>query len=117
MTSVDDAIKVCKIVLAREAFQIGVGVVVTLGGNGAVYGDKLTGETRHFPVRKVKVVDTTGAGDAFVGSLAHYVSKCGHGSMHRAIELATEYASLYVQNKGTQTSYPLLKDLEDKFKV
>ena len=31
MSSVEDAIKVCKIVLSREEFNIGVGIVVTLG--------------------------------------------------------------------------------------
>ena len=65
----------------------------------------------------MKVVDTTGAGDAFVGSLAHYVSKFGVNSMFKAIELATEYASISVQSKGTQSSYPFLKDLDDKFKI
>ena len=37
-----------------------------------------------------------GAGDSFVGALAHYISFLGKDSMCRAIELASEYASLSV---------------------
>jgi ribokinase len=39
-------------------------LVVTLGGDGATWGDL------HVPAPPVKVVDTTGAGDAFCGALA-----------------------------------------------
>lgn len=39
-------------------------MVVTMGGDGALYVDK-DGSTGIYPARKVDVVDTTGAGDAF----------------------------------------------------
>ena len=39
-------------------------MVVTMGGNGAVFVDE-DGHTGLYPGRKVDVVDTTGAGDAF----------------------------------------------------
>ena len=45
--------------MARKEFDIGVGIIVTLGGNGSVYGDKSTSEITHFPAKKVQVVDTT----------------------------------------------------------
>ena len=43
-------------------------VVVTLGSRGAVYADG--DQRRHVPTPRVNVMDTTGAGDAFVGTLA-----------------------------------------------
>ncbi len=45
------------------------GVVVTMGGKGAVYADK-TGRKGICPARKVQVKDTTGAGDAFCAGVA-----------------------------------------------
>lgn len=113
--TIEDAKNACKIVLARDGFYIGC--VVTLGGEGCVYGDKKTGEIKHFPCVPVKVVDTTGAGDSFVGALSHYISYLGPDSIFSAIELALEYASLSVTRKGTQASYWHLSELDDKFKV
>lgn len=113
--TIEDARNACKIVLSRDGFHIGC--VVTLGEQGCVYGDKKTGEIKHFPCVPVKVVDSTGAGDSFVGALAHYISFLGKDSMCRAIELASEYASLSVTKKGTQASYWHLADLEEKFHV
>jgi ribokinase len=43
-------------------------VVITLGGDGAVWFDG--SGSGHVPAPPVDVVDTTGAGDAFVGTLA-----------------------------------------------
>ena len=40
------------------------GMIVTMGGDGAVYAN-LDGEKGYCPARKVDVVDTTGAGDSF----------------------------------------------------
>jgi len=56
-----------------------------------------------------------GAGDAFVGSLAHYVCKLGLESVNKAVELACKYASLTVESKGTQSSYPHWRSLDKKF--
>ncbi len=61
-----------------------------------------------------------GAGDAFIGALAHYMSKSSECSIdyslfERAIHLAVEYASLSVERKGAQTSYLHLNELDLKF--
>lgn len=64
------------------------------------------------------VFEIKGAGDSFVGSLAHYLSKYGtksSESLERAVKLASEYASFSVERKGAQTSYLHLKDLDAKF--
>ena len=58
----------------------------------------------HLPVPKVeKVVDTTGAGDCFVGTFAHFV--CGGKTFLEAARAAGVMASLSVQKEGTQSSY------------
>ncbi len=76
-------------------------VVVTLGEQGALVLDE---QVSHFGAERVKVVDTTGAGDAFVGSLAFYL---GTGyALSEATERATTVATLSVQKRGTQTSFP-----------
>ena len=44
-------------------------MIVTMGGDGAVYADKF-GDKGHCPARRVEVVDTTGAGDSFCAGVA-----------------------------------------------
>ena len=48
-------------------------VIVTLGANGALLATDAG--TRHVPAFPVTPVDTTGAGDAFIGSLACFLSE------------------------------------------
>jgi ribokinase len=76
-------------------------LIVTLGEKGALWlrGDE---ETR-VAAPTVKPVDTTGAGDAFIGCFAHSYSQ--HRDVEKAMELAVRYASHSVTGKGTQTSY------------
>lgn len=88
-----------------------------MGEKGVVWGDKRTKKITYVPCEKVKVVDTTGAGDAFIGALAHYLFKHGVNALEQAIELASAYATISVQAPGTQVSYPYLADLDDKFKL
>jgi len=79
-------------------------VVVTLGANGAVYAEA-TGATAHVPVTAAaRVVDTTGAGDAFVGVLAAALA-CGAASS-AAVADAVRAASRAVENLGAAPSYP-----------
>jgi sugar/nucleoside kinase (ribokinase family) len=58
-----------------------------------------------------------GAGDAFVGAFAHYLSRLGVDSINKAIQLACDYATLTVQALGTQASYPFVDKIDSKFKV
>jgi ribokinase len=60
-------------------------------------------------VESVKALDTTGAGDAFVGSLAFFLA--AGKSLSDAIERANRIAAISVQSSGTQTSFPEAKDL------
>ncbi|MGL4610487.1 MAG: ribokinase [Trueperaceae bacterium] len=78
-------------------------VIITLGSRGAVFASQ--GEATQFvQAEKVKAVDTTGAGDAFVGSLAYFLGK--DFSLKKAVERAGSIATLSVLKPGTQTSFP-----------
>jgi ribokinase len=79
------------------------GVVVTLGAAGALVAP--SGEpTATVPAPSVNVVDTTGAGDAFVGTFA--VALAAGSSPLDAVRLGCQAGALSVQRPGTQTSFP-----------
>jgi len=88
---------------ALQSFRLGKNSIVTLGALGAV----LVGADRSIvriaaPV--VSAVDTTGAGDAFVGTFA---SALASGMKpEAAVALGVKVASLTVTRKGAQSSYP-----------
>lgn len=87
---------------ARSLIGHGIrNVIVTLGGRGARL---ITAEdaVQIAPVR-VDPVDTTGAGDAFIGSFARFLS--GGATARSALERATRYAAHSITGRGTQTSY------------
>ena len=76
-------------------------LIVTLGEKGALW---MHGpQTHRFDAPAVAAVDTTGAGDAFIGCFAHTYSQ--GGNVDEAIQQAVRYASHSVTGKGTQTSY------------
>jgi ribokinase len=64
---------------------------------------------QHVPVPTVRALDTTGAGDAFVGSLAFYWA--AGDDLPSAMAKANRIAALTVQAPGTQSSFPGLADL------
>ena len=76
-------------------------LIVTLGEKGAA----LVGEDNisYFEAPEVNAIDTTGAGDAFIGAFAFGLSSSK--SVDESIKLAVERASLSVTKKGTQSSY------------
>ncbi|MBD3307665.1 ribokinase, partial [candidate division KSB3 bacterium] len=82
-------------------------VILTLGERGSLLVDAKT--TEHVPVETVKALDTTGAGDAFVGSLAYFLAL--GKSLTEAMRRANRIAAISVQSSGTQTSFPVAKDL------
>ena len=84
------------------ATTYGLTCVVTLGGAGCIA--VTAAEGWRVPVLPIDPVDTTGAGDAFVGSLAVLV---GSGEpVERAVERAAAVATLSVLGAGTQASFP-----------
>lgn len=77
-------------------------VVVTLGAQGALY----VGEEGEFslPGQTVAAIDTTGAGDAFIGCFVH--GRVQGLGLRDAMQRAVAYSALSVTGRGTQTSYP-----------
>ncbi|EAL66988.2 hypothetical protein DDB_G0280893 [Dictyostelium discoideum AX4] len=81
-------------------------IIVTLGGNGQLLVSKENNKNCHIELKeKVKVVDTSGAGDSFIGSFAHYLVT-ENKPLKDSIESASKVASISVTRHGTQTSYP-----------
>jgi ribokinase len=80
----------------------GIGrVIITLGANGSLLAGKDAME--HLPAFPVKSVDSTGAGDAFIGSFAVFL---GEGLAEReAVRRANLYAGLSTTGIGTQKSF------------
>jgi ribokinase len=102
-TSLADAEIAARILLGRGARQ----VIVTLGERGSLLVDG--GQVMHVAAPRVKAVDTTGAGDAFVGTLAYFLAV--GAPVVEAMQRANQVAAISVQRPGTQTSYPHSADL------
>ncbi|XP_013404621.1 ribokinase [Lingula anatina] len=86
-------------------------VILTLGKKGSVFATKENPTPIHIPAKQVKTVDSTGAGDAFVGALAFYLAHYSSIDLQEAIRRSGEIATISVQKTGTQTSYPWRKDI------
>ena len=96
---------------ACAATLIGKGfrrVVITLGARGSLAADA-TGHT-HIPPYRVASVDTSGAGDAFVGSLAVFLAESV--AEQEALARANLYAALSTTRTGTQKSFARRADFE-----
>ena len=80
--------------------------IVTLGAGGSYY---LGEETIYQEAYKVKVVDTTGAGDTFTG---YYIGMRAKGkAIPKALQIASKAASLAVGKEGASVSIPDLDEV------
>lgn len=83
-----------------------------MGKEGAIFASLSEPKPIHVRAPRVEeVLDTTGAGDAFVGALAHYLARYPDLPLYRKVGGAVTIASMSVQQYGTQSSYPMAKDL------
>lgn len=95
---------------ARRLLSKGVGaVVLTLGSRGAFVMDK-SGITTRLENHQVRVVDTTAAGDAFIGGLAAGLAE--GAPLIRAAELGNAAGALAVTRLGAQPSMPTRPEVE-----
>jgi ribokinase len=93
---------------AHVLLERGAGtVILTLGERGSLLVTEK--ETAHVPATPVKALDSTGAGDAYVGSLAYFLA--AGKSLTEAMRRANHIAAISVQYSGTQTSFPVAADL------
>lgn len=84
-------------------------IIVTMGEKGALW---MTRDTEvHVPAIKVNAVDTSGAGDAFIGCFAHYYVQSG--DVATAMKHAARFAAFSVTGKGTQSSYPSIEQFNE----
>jgi ribokinase len=82
--------------------------VITVGEAGAVFASGDSG--RHLPAPKVGVVDTTGAGDAFVGALAVKLTR--DASLEEAVAYAVRAGAAAVTREGAQGALPTPETVE-----
>jgi len=105
--SEEEAIAAAKVLQDKGCKQ----VLISMGAQGAlVCGPEGATHVKCPKLEKEQVVDTTGAGDALVGSLAHILAGLPEVSLERAVEAASAVATISVQSKGAQASYPSHED-------
>lgn len=95
---------------AGKFAQMGVkNLIITVGSKGAFY---CTQEGYNFiPAYKVKAVDTTAAGDTFIGALSAKLSP-DMANIEEALAFAQRASSLTVQGLGAMPSIPTLAQIE-----
>jgi ribokinase len=84
--------------------------VVTLGANGIVFADQHSSVINRIKAPPTEAVDTSGAGDVFVGTLAAELARQG-AKLEAALSFAVAAASLSVSRKGTVPSFPTTTEL------
>lgn len=87
-------------------------IITTMGGKGllALYQDEII----EIEGIKVKVVDTTGAGDCFVGAIAAFCLKnkiSNKNELISALNFANKAASISVTKRGSSLSMPYLGEI------
>jgi ribokinase len=83
-------------------------VIVTLGKNGALIVDK--GQVKHIKTFQVNVVDTTAAGDAFIGGFASALLK--NKSLEESVQYGCACGALATTKFGAQPSLPTKEEVE-----
>jgi ribokinase len=82
-------------------------ILLTLGANGSVYYD--IDNFIKVPTYKIKVVDTTAAGDTYIGSFI--ASRINKKNILESMKFATAAASLAITKKGAQISIPSYEEV------
>jgi transketolase len=98
----------------KDLLNLGAGkVIITMGEGGAML--IIDEDAKHFPAYKVDAVDTTVAGDAFIGGLA--VALAQGKSISEAIEHGNVLGALSVTKFGAQPSLPTKDQIDDFIKT
>lgn len=116
MSTDDEALDAASELLRRGCDR----VLLTLGKRGALLCDANTSPV-FFDSTKDKALDTVGAGDCFVGSLAGFLCRNSEGVraaledpkvLNRCIKSSVKTSGLSVSRPGTQSSYPTNEEVE-----
>ncbi len=81
--------------------------IVTLGSQGVMLAH--SDYRQHFPARQVEVVDTTAAGDTFIGAMC--AALAAGASMDAAVGKGIDAATICVTRPGAQASIPYLNEV------
>lgn len=105
--SIEDAKAAAEALHGRGALH----VLITLGARGvvALFNESSNPRCEFYAAREVKAVDTTAAGDTFVGAFASAIT--GGRSHAAAVSFGQAAASLSVTRRGAQPSIPYLHEL------
>jgi len=96
---------------AEKLISLGVkNLIVTLGNQGALFFDGKTNTDMLIPACPLQAVDSTAAGDCFVGALA--VGLCEGKPIPAAAEFASAAAAISVTRVGAQPSLPSRDEVE-----
>lgn len=96
--------------VAKAFHQLGIeAVIITIGSKGAYY-DIENGASGIVPAFKVNAVDTTAAGDTFIGAMSSILAT-DFSNLEEAIRYGNKASSLTVQRFGAQPSIPYKNEL------
>lgn len=88
--------------------QLGVkNVLISLGEKGCFWSGRE--EKKIYPAQKVRAIDTTAAGDCFMGAFARKLSE--DAAIEESVLFAQKAAAVSVTRKGAQTSMPSMDEL------
>ena len=99
---------------ARHFIRMGVSnVIITLGSKGAALITKEKAEL--IPAIKVNAIDTTAAGDSFIGAVASNLGSkdLSYENIKKAIIFGNKVSSIVVQRSGAQPSIPTMQEVID----
>ena len=84
-------------------------IILTLGDKGSILFSE-DNNIKKYDVYKVKAVDTTAAGDSFIGAFTMKI--CEIGNPDEAIKYATAVSAIVVTRQGAQDSIPAREEIE-----
>ncbi|XP_046665046.1 ribokinase-like isoform X2 [Homalodisca vitripennis] len=102
----------CEVALAHLLDLGCASVIITLGKDGAMFASCEHRAVQYEPGTPVaSPVDTTGAGDAFLGALAFLLAYRSEWPLKRKVQVSCSVAARSIMKRGTQSSFPYAKDL------
>ncbi len=84
-------------------------IILTLGDNGSVLFSE-DDNIKKYDAYEVKAIDTTAAGDSFIGAFTMKI--CETGDADKAIKYATAVSAIVVTRQGAQDSIPTREEIE-----
>ncbi|WP_339226636.1 ribokinase [Oceanobacillus sp. FSL K6-2867] len=88
-------------------------VIITLGDKGVIF--KNQDQFKYVEAHRVKAVDTTAAGDSFIGSFAYGLSK--GMEIEQTLNIAVAASAITVTKLGAQPSLPEIKEVNEQLLV